>query len=65
MVKIGMIVGLNLEFAHTQWCEDFLLSKVQYKDKIFEIRKDRVYERDMALRCMADHATMSDREVVN
>ena len=48
IVKIGVIVGLTLEFANAWQCKEFLLSKAQYKDKIFEIRKNMVHERDIS-----------------
>ena len=52
IVKIGMILGLNLQFASKENYEEEIYKKIKYDERIVEIRKDITFKKDYKSQCI-------------
>jgi len=60
MTKIGIFIGTNNEFINTKYWEQKISEKTHYEEKIFELTRDRIYEKDLSSNCLVAHATLDN-----
>ena len=63
--RVGIIIGLNLEQADFRFYKQLLMKKASYNEKVFEIEKKRVFERDMELKYFVVYAILSKRDNID
>ena len=51
-VKIGILLGPNLQFASKLNYEKDIYDKLKYDKRIMEIKKDIIYEKDYKSQCI-------------
>ena len=65
IVKIGILLGPNLKFTSKENYENNIYKKLKYNDRIIEIEKDMMYEKDYKLECIIVLAVLLERERVD
>ena len=58
--KIGMILGLNLQFASKENYEEEIYKKIKYDERIVEIRKDITFKKDYKSQCIIIIAILAE-----
>ena len=65
ITKVGILVGPNVEWANPRYYKQLLRDKVGYREKILEISKDKVFEKDIQSKALVVYATLSKWESVD
>ena len=63
--KIEIILGPNLKFASKENYEKDIYQKLQYQERIIEIKKDVMFKKDYELQCIIIMVTLAERERVD
>jgi len=54
--KVGCFAGVNTQFANVTYCKRKVVKKFQYYDKILEIKKEYIFEKDYKSKYLIIHA---------
>jgi len=60
-----VIVGPNIQYADMKFWEETINNKANYNQKIFELKKDKVYKQDINSKCFMVYTTMVNRERID
>ena len=63
--KIGIIIGPNLQFVSKPVYKNEIYTQLKETDKIIEIKKEFVYEKDYKSQCITIFTILSSHEVVD
>ena len=65
ITKIEVIIGPNIEYANLRYYKELIINELLYKEKIFEIKKERVYEKDYRTTGIVVYSILSNREQID
>ena len=65
ITKIGVIISSNIEYANLRYYEGLIGNELLYEEKIFEIKKERVYEKDYRTTGIVVYSILSNREQID
>ena len=63
--KVEILLSPNVEWANPRYYKKLLMDKAEYTEQIFEINKDKVFEKDMELWGLVLYTTLSNRDKFN
>ena len=65
IVKVGVIVSSNLQFMSKQNHEVDIFKKIKSKDRIVELKKDIMFEKDYKQECIVVLVTLAEIDHVD
>ena len=65
ITKIEVIVSSNVEYANLRYYEGLIRNELLYEEKIFELKKERVYEKGYGTIGIVVYSILSNRKKIN
>ena len=64
-VRVGYFVGVNTQFTNAMYYKWKVAKKYKHYDKILEIKKEYIFEKDYKSKCLTIYAIQSKQEIID
>ena len=59
-VRVRYFVGINTQFANSTYYEQEIAKQYQHYDKLIEIKKEYIFEKDYKSKCLTMYTVQSE-----